>query len=659
MQITAAEVRDPPPGRRQIPLPGEEAGEAPPFITLRALVLGVLTIVATFYWMDISARANFTIAGFAPFVLWLFVNTGLKRLFPQRALRRGELLTIFSMTWIVGTMPGSGWINDWVTIVSAPSYFATPENQWAETFFDLLPWHVFVPASPQAIGRFWFGAEEGAPVPWLAWLGTIGQWLGVSMGLVVFGFCLFVLFQRQWVEVEKLTFPLAQLPLDLTRGFDGPRRLPEIFRSGLFWLGVGVVLLPLIYRIVTYFTPGLPPLDLFFRPHMIPMRGLLSDDILVRLMPMVFAVAYLCPLDILGSLIVFYWLAVVKDWALIRVGFSVGMGGQPIVGSEILDMESYGALIFLALWSIWLARRHLRQVWHQVRSGEGERRQVVHYRFALAGLVLSAAYVIYWGVGLGMSLPLATGAFLLMTLVYFVTAKLMAATGFAYLLPNYSHMKGETFIFDLVGSIHLSPRSLIAFKLFASRAFFGTIRMPAWPAMVHHLRIFSLREQPWWVTAVVVVAFPVGFFAIAVVTVERGYEGGFMVFTAGDTSTFDQMVLAMYNRTVADGGKWGVWLFGFFEAAGLAFLRARFLWFPLHPMGLAFQFTTGVWVYWLSLSLVWAVKLVLLRYGGVRAYLGGKPFFYGLAIGYVLAVVFSRWVDMIWFPVKGHIVHTW
>ena len=47
-------------------------------ITLRALVLGVLTIVATFYWMDISARANFTIAGFAPFVLWLFVNTGIE-----------------------------------------------------------------------------------------------------------------------------------------------------------------------------------------------------------------------------------------------------------------------------------------------------------------------------------------------------------------------------------------------------------------------------------------------------------------------------------------------------------------------------------------------------------------------------------------------------
>ena len=650
-QHTTAEVREPQPGRK--------AAEGSPFITLRALVLGALTIVAMFYWMDINVKSQFPMVAFSPFVLWLFLNVGLKRLFPQRALRRGELLTIFSMTWVVGTMPREGWIHDWASVVAAPSHFATAENQWDEIFFDLLPWHVFARTSPQVIDGFWFGAEAGTPVPWMDWLGVIGQWLGVSLGLVVFGFCLFVLFQRQWVEVEKLTFPLAQLPLDLTRGFDGPRRMPEIFSSPLFWLGVGVVLLPTLYNIATYFAPGLPPLDVFWQRHILTSRGPLSRDIGVRVMPIVLAVAYLCPLDILGSLIVFYWLAVLKDWALLRVGFSAGMAGQQIEGREILFMESYGALIFLALWSIWLARGHLRQVWQQVRSGEGDRRQVVRYRFALVGLVLSAAYVIHWVVGLGMSLPLAVGAFLLMTLVYFVTVKLMAATGFAYLFPDFSHMKGETFIVDLVGSIHLAPRSLIAFKLFTSRAFFGTIRMPAWPAMAHHLRIFSLREQPGWVTAAVVVAFPVGFLVAVGAIVERGYEEGALVFVIVDSRVFDEMVLAMHNHTVADWGKWCIWLFGFFEAATMALLRAHFHWFPFHPVGLAFQYTIGTFVYWFSLLLVWLVKWTLLRYGAVQAFLRGKSFFYGLAIGYVLGIVLSMWVDMIWFPVKGHGLHRW
>jgi len=64
------------------------SGEGAPFITLRALVLGALTIAAMFYWMDISVKAQFTMVAFASFVLWLFVNVGLKRLFPQGALRR-------------------------------------------------------------------------------------------------------------------------------------------------------------------------------------------------------------------------------------------------------------------------------------------------------------------------------------------------------------------------------------------------------------------------------------------------------------------------------------------------------------------------------------------------------------------------------------------
>ena len=649
----------PAPSERK-PLPARKVFDPErPLITLRALVLGGLTIGAMFYWMDIDVMSLFPLVAFSPFVLWLFLNAGVKQLLPQRALRRGELLTIFSMTWVVGTMPRSGWIWDWVSVVAAPSYFATSENQWVEILFDFLPWRLFVPPLPQIIDGFWLGVEEGAPLPWMDWLGVIGQWLGVSLGLVVFGFCLFVLFQRQWVEVEKLTFPLAQMPLDLTRGLDGPRRMPEIFRSKMFWIGVGVVFLPTLYNIATYFAPGLPQLELLWRRYYFDLSEHLAREVWFRVMPIVLAVAYLCPLDILGSLVVFYWLAMAKEWAIQRVGFSVGAVGQQIGGREILFMESYGALFFLALWSIWIARGHLRQVWHQVRSGEGDRREVVRYRLGLVGLVLSAAYVIHWVVGLGMSPPLAVGAFILMTLVYFVTVKLMAATGFAYLFPHLPHLKGETFIVDLIGSIHLSPRSLIAFKLFTSRAFFGMERMPAWPAMAHHLRIFSLRQQAGWATAAVLVAFPVGFLVAAGSIVERGYEEGAVVFVNVDTRVFDEMVLAMHNRTVADWGKWCLWLFGFFEAAGIAFLRAHFHWFPFHPLGLAFQYTIGTLVYWFSLLLVWLVKWTLLHYGGVQAYLKGKPFFYGLAIGYVLGVVLSMWVDMIWFPAQGHGLHRW
>ena len=140
-------------------------------ITARAIVLGALTIAANFYYIvNVGQRlgigsyvhSQFPMATFMPFVLWLFLNTALRALWPRLALSRGELLTLFSMLWVVGTIPQLGWMTYWVSIVGAPSYFATAENQWEETFFDYLPWHVFANASPRVIDPFWFGLPVAA-----------------------------------------------------------------------------------------------------------------------------------------------------------------------------------------------------------------------------------------------------------------------------------------------------------------------------------------------------------------------------------------------------------------------------------------------------------------------------------------------------------------
>ena len=647
--------------------PDEHCGAENPRITARAVVLGALTIIATFFYIVYVGQgmrvgsyvhSQFPMAVFMPFVLWLCLNTGLVRLWPRAALSQGELLTIFSMLWIVGTIPQLGWMHYWTVTLAEPLYFATTENQWAELFFDLMPWHVFPESSTRVIDTFWFGVAEGQPVPWDGWILPLLQWLGVSLGMVSFGFCLLVLFRRQWAEAEKLTFPLAQMPLDLTQGFDGRSGVPEVFRCRPFWIGFAAVFLPILYNVITYFAQGLPPLELYWKFYEVPL-GQDFPILYFRVMPLVLAVTYLCPVDILGSLVFFHLLAVLKTGGMRQIGFSVGESGQQIAAREILFMESYGALVFIGVWSIWLARRHLRQVWHQVWSGGGDGREVRLYRLALAGLVLSAAWVVGWGIGLGMSPLLALGAFALMSLTYFVTIKLIAATGFAYLLPNKPHIKGESFIVDLIGTNNLSARSLIAFKIFTSNAFFGTFRIPAWPAMAHHLRIFSLERQPRWVTAAVFIAFPIGFLAAAGATLDLYYQQGGAVFARGSTDLFPEMARKLSEPTRFDPGKWGVWLVGWFEAGLIAFLRGRFHWFSLHPIGLAFQYTFGTWIYWFNLFLVWVVKLLLLRYGGVRLYRAGKPFFYGLAIGYVIGVTLSVAVDLVWFPEQGHRMHSW
>ena len=644
------------------------AGDGSPRITFRALVLGALTIAVSFYFTiaEIAGRgmggfvaSQLPMVALAPFVLWLFANLGLQRLWPTIALRRGELLTIFCMLWVVGTVPLYGWSSYWVMWLAVPAYFASPENQWAETFFDYLPWHVFPESSPRVLQGLWQELPEGADIPWEAWLGLAGNWLGVSVAMVVFGFCMVVLLQRQWEEGEKLTFPLAQLPLDLTAGFDGTRRVPQIFRKPLFWIGFFAVFGPALYNIVTYFTPGLPQFELYWKRYTYDL-GPGYPEFYFRVLPLVISVTYLCPLDILGSMVAFALLALLKGSAMQRVGFSLGSQGQPLEWHRILHIESYGAMLFIGLWSLWLARGHLRRVWLQVRQGGGDPGEVRRYRMAIIGLLLSGAYVVAWQMGLGMSLPLALCVFIVTFLTYLVIIKLIAATGCAYLLTDWGHMKAETFVQELLGNANLSPRNYVAFKVFSGRAFFGNLRIPALPSLPHILRIFSLQRQPRWVTAIVFVAFPLGFLVAVSSNLYLGYGRGELVFSASGTiSQFTQTVSFLNNPRNLDLDRWGVWLVGFLEAAGLAFMRARFHWFPLHPVGLAFQWTIVAIIYWSTLMIVWIVKFLLLRFGGVRAYLAGKPFFYGLGIGYVAAVIVSVAVDLIWFPTAGHLIHGW
>lgn len=638
-------------------------------ITIRGILIGTITIAGQFTYLILMVghtsgsgsyvRSQFPMVALMPFVIWLFLNAAIGRLLPRFVLTRGELLTIFSMLWVVGALPQWGWSDYWIAIVAAPSYMATPENQWADLLLPYLPWHALPELTPRVIDNFWMGLPKGSSVPWDGWIGVTIQWLVASMAMLVFGICIVVLFQRQWVDAEKLSFPLAVMPLDLTEGVDGERKVPDLFYSWLFWVGFAVIFLPLLYNVGTYFFLGLPEFILYI-DRMTLILPEPFGSLTFRVLPLVLAVTYLCPLDILGSLVLFFLLSVVKLGALNTIGFEVGESGQQLRGAEILSMESYGALIFVAVWSVWLARRHLKDIWKQVSTGEGDSADVRLYRMAIAGLVLSAAVVVAWGVFLGANVLVAAVAFSGMAISFFVVVKLIAATGFPYLMPNWAHAKGESLITDLIGSSQLSQQQVVAFKMFTGNAFFGNIRLPAWPALPHHFKIFSLRENPRRVVAVVLVAFPVGFVVAVWASLQTAYEhGGTTHLMLAFRMIYDQTTHLIQNPRVFDPGKWAVWLLGFFEAAGLAILRSRYYWFSLHPMALAFQNTQGTNIYWFSLSLVWFVKLILLRYGGIQAYRAGKPLFYGMGIGYVVAVIVSGVVDVIWFPVEGHRVHDW
>ena len=154
-------------------------------------------------------------------------------------------------------------------------------------------------------------------------------WWG-SVSLVVADFCISVLFQKQWEEAERLTFPLATFPVALTEGFDGPDRIPVIFKDRIFWIGFWVVFAVYIWNAVGFFATGLPPIGIYDSVQVADKEVQLADQfppLFLRILPLVIGLTYLCNLEILLSIWVFRLLAILKEGLMTRVGFTVGYTG--------------------------------------------------------------------------------------------------------------------------------------------------------------------------------------------------------------------------------------------------------------------------------------------------------------------------------------------
>jgi hypothetical protein len=86
---------------------------------------------------------------------------------------------------------------------------------------------------------------------------------------------------------------------------------------------------------------------------------------------------------------------------------------------------------------------------------------------------------------------------------------------------------------------------------------------------------------------------------------------------------------------------------GFAIATALAAMRMLWLRFPLHPLGYCLACTDGINL-WNHMLIVWVVKVVVLKLGGMRTYRRLIPCFLGIAVGrFIAAGVLNNLVGLI------------
>lgn len=110
----------------------------------------------------------------------------------------------------------------------------------------------------------WF--SEGLPpdqaIPWEVWLPPLFWWITFIGALLTVSFCLVAIVRLQWIDRERIVFPLAQIRLEMIASPSDDRKLPALMRAKIFWVGFSIPFLVVSWNIVSYFLLTFPEIPL-------------------------------------------------------------------------------------------------------------------------------------------------------------------------------------------------------------------------------------------------------------------------------------------------------------------------------------------------------------------------------------------------------------
>ena len=615
-------------------------------IRLRAILLGMVLIVANAYWLAVTSELmepqcllTFVSLFFnAVFTLFALIvgNALLKKLFPHQALSTQELLVVYIMVVMVGTVGGHTTMTFLIGTLAHPFRFASPENDWADLFWRYIPrW--FVPP-PKVLDGYFEGDSSFYIAEHLrGWLTPILVWTGFIALIWFVLICMNVLIRAQGTERETLAYPILQLPLRMAE------RGPPFWKSGAMWIGFGVAVFFELLAGLHYLIPAIPAVQLNYYSitHLFSDRPWNSIGwISLSAFPFIIGITFFVPLDISFSAWVFYLLG--KMERVVRVGM---LGENELHWSE----RAGGAWLAVGLLAVWGTRRHLQYIWQRIRhwqTGSDEAKEGMSYRTALTGMLVGLLLLTAFSLKAGMSLA-AIGGFLL---IYFVMGLGVNRVRAEFGPPSHEilALDPEQIMVTTVGT-----RALGAANLTVLSFYYWLNRLNVSHPMPNQLEAFKIAERtqinPRRLVWVMMLATVIGTLASFWVYLHLMYQ-------AGADSVSGYIV----------GIGWEVfdyrlerWLsnprgpeLGALQAMGggaamtflLYFLRQRFFWWPFHPIGYVMTAATwgGLADYCFSVFLGWAIKATLVKHFGLKAHQKAVPFFLGLILGdYIVSSAWS------------------
>ena len=559
----------------------------------------------------------------------MLMNGVIRLLNSSLALGQGELLFLYVTLSLATTLAGCDVLQAILSVLGHSTWFATEENEWRTLFWHHLPQWLTV-SDRDALRGYYLGESSlYLPKHLRVWAPVVAAWILLFLVTAFIFLCLNTILRRQWAERERLTFPIIQLPLAMTNPTS------RFFRNKRMWIGFAIAAGISLFNGLSHLYPVIPHIPVtrrFFTFQEPPFS--LYGTIITAFYPFAIGIMFLMPLDVLFSTTFFYFLYR-NEVALARA-----VGWHSIPNFPYLNEQTIGAFIGLCFFFAWTGKRHFRSVLKSATSRGREaqtqaRDEPMSYRMAVWGFVLGILLFAFLLYKAGMAMWLAFVFAVLFLITPIVTTRIRAESG---IFVHAYHWQAPRYILNTVlGTHRLGAQNLTALSV----CFFNRDYRPQ--QMPHQLEAFKIAEvarisqrQMLW-TLLIATAF--GALVALWVQLHLYYQFG------ADSGYFGPWALGYgreYFRRLTNWITYPLdtdWIgvifigIGFTVMMALSYLRVKFFWLPLHPLGYVMASNQEMSDLWIPLLIALSLKWLILRHGGIQSYRRVIPFFLGLVLG--------------------------
>ena len=583
-------------------------------------------------------------AVFLLFVLTLILNPLLKLIHPRAGLNRGELLVVYIMMVMASPIP-TLFVGKFLSAISYPYYYATPENEWRELIHPYIPDWLMV-HNVDIVKKFYEGGGRNEPIPWAAWQPVFLAWLPFVWALFLVMISLMIVMRKQWVEHERLIYPLMQVSLAMTEQGRYGERVSPFFKNPVMWAGFAIpALWGTLHGLYNYFPETIP-----IAKEIDPLHLRLSifhgvADMYVLLRFNIIGFFYFLKTEIAFSLWFFNLLAygVRGIFGVLGITSPQTQSAGHGVHNLILAQQAMGAMLVLFLGGLWSARRHLRGVLRKAFLGDpdvDDSGEILSYRGAVIALMASSAIAVGWLWLAGLPMWFGLAILFLGMVVLFGYSRVVAEGG---LSDGEPPVVPAGILVSVVGSSVIGPQGLV---VLATTFLWTTGRNFVMVSCANSLRLGEElgggKRALFWV---ILLALAVSLGAAIWMIMTLGHQYGAInlwIWGGGEYSYAEKLI-----RTPMEPYAWS-WINTAIGATIMTLLMAArwlYVWWPLHPLGYAIG---PIWIIdalWFNMFLAWLIKIVVLKYGGVGLYRKTRPFFMGMILGYFTPAGFYLIVD--------------